>query len=82
MEGGIRYSTLFVPYEPLVVHPTRTTGETGHFPVLRSVGFKFERKTLVNNHSYMILASNKNYAACISALKDRALRRNWVRRTP
>ena len=78
MEGRIRSSTLFVPRKPLVVHPARTTGETGHLPVLRSVGFQFERKALANNHAYMILAFIEKHAAHISALKDGALRRNRV----
>ena len=79
MEGRIRCTTLFVPCKPLVVHPARATGEAGHFPVLSSVGFQFERKALANNHAYMILAFIEKHAAYISALKDGALRRNWVK---
>ena len=78
MKGGIRCTTLFVPCKPLVVHPARTTGEAGHFPVLSSVGFQFERKALANNQAYMILAFIEKHAAYISALNG-ALRRNWVR---
>jgi len=78
MEGGIRCSALFVPSKPLVVHPARTTGEAGHFPVLSSVGFQFERKALANNQAYMILAFIEKPAAYISALNG-ALRRNLVK---
>ena len=79
MEGRIRCTTLFVPCKPLVVHPARATGEAGYFPVLSSVGFQFERKALANNHAYMILAFIEKHTAYISALKDGALRLNWVK---
>ena len=35
-------------------------------------------KALANNHAYRILAFIEKHAAYISALKDGALRRNWV----
>lgn len=79
MEGRIRCTTLFVPCKPLVVRPARATGEAGHFSVLSSVGVQFERKALANNHIYMILTFIEKHAAYISALKDGALRRNWVK---
>ena len=59
MEGGIRCTTLFVPGKPLVVHPTRATGEAGHLSVLSSVGFQFKRKALANNHADIILGLSK-----------------------
>ena len=59
MEGGIRCTTLFVPGKPLVVHPTRATGEAGHLSVLSSVGFQFKRKALANNHADIILSLSK-----------------------
>jgi hypothetical protein len=59
MKVGIRKPTLFIPCEPLVVHPARAAGEAIQFPGLSSVGVQLEYKALVNKHVLTIHALSK-----------------------
>ncbi len=59
-------------------YPNACNRRSGTSFCLSSVGFQFERKTLANNHAYMILAFIKKHAAYISAINGGALRRRWV----